>query len=183
MSTFTAQHVIAEGILSTKQLLSRYTQGFDERSALAQPAGLPNHLIWNLGHLALTMHRAAEKIDGKAPPASDFVAGARGNVGAFAIESVAFGSQPAGESGGYPGLARATAIYEAACDRVAGAVRSASDAKLNEQVQWGMTSVPLFMLGLRMMFHNGFHTGQVSDTRRALKMGSVFAGMTSPPVR
>src|SRR5256885_8582910 len=41
----------------------------------AQPPGLPNHLAWSLGHLALAMHRAAERIDGAPVPGGDFAPG------------------------------------------------------------------------------------------------------------
>lgn len=156
--------VIAGGVESTKQLLGRYLVGFTEESRVAQPPGLPNHVAWSLGHLALTMHKIAEKFDGRPAPAS-----------AFDPESVAFGSTPVSDTSKYPPLATCTAIYEAACDRLAAAVRAASDAKLDERIKWGPAEITLEAAALRMIFHNGMHTGQIADVRRALNMKSIFA--------
>jgi hypothetical protein len=183
MSTLDARNAIAEGVLSTKQHMERYTRGFDERSGVAQAPGLPNHVVWTLGHLAFTMNRVCEMIDGKAVSAEFFVPGALGTKQAFAIESVRYGSTPTGDAGGYPAIERALAAYNAACDRVADCVRGASDAQLLEEVPWGGGMTPLYLLALRMVFHNGMHTGQIADLRRAFKMPSVFAPAPQAPAR
>ena len=94
---------------------------------------------------------------------------------AFHSESIAFGSKPTGDAAAYPSLARCTEIYNAACDRLAAAVRAAPESKLTESVKWGNGESPLWMLVLRMVFHNGFHTGQIADLRRALGFKSIFA--------
>ncbi len=162
---------IARGIESTKQLLGRYLVGFTDETRVAQLPGMPNHVAWNLGHLAITMHRAAEKFDGQGPPASDFGAGAD----KFNPDSVSFGSKPTADANGYPSLARSIAIFEAACDRMAAVVRGASDAKLDEKIKWGPMEISLEGVGLRMIFHNGMHTGQIADTRRGLGLKSIFS--------
>ena len=173
--------MLAEIILSNKALVTRYLAGFDDASALAQPPGLPNHAIWNLGHLALTMHRVAAMLDGQALPASDFVTtgtkrGSRAR-GHFDTDSVAFGSSPAASADDFPTLARAIEIFSAAVDRLAAAASNASDADLDKPFPWGHPSSPFkwYVLAARMLFHNGFHTGQIADTRRALAFKSVFA--------
>jgi hypothetical protein len=139
---------------------------------------LPNHVAWNLGHIALTMHRVADKIDGQGLPASDFAVGpgAAGDSQRFSSESVAFGSMPTGDSMAYPSYARCIAIFEGACDRLAAAASGATDAQLAAETPWGgpgMTT-PVHLLVARMAFHNGMHCGQIADLRRALGMGSIF---------
>lgn len=176
MSGIRAQDAVADGIASTKQLLARYVAGFDDQTATAQKPGLPNHVCWSLGHLALTMYRVAEKFDGRPAPASDIEMGPRsGSPGAFASESVSFGSAPAADPAGYPSLARSIEIYSAACDRLASAVRSASDEKFAEPTPWGNTHISLGLLAARMIFHNGMHTGQIADLRRAMGFKSIFS--------
>ena len=65
MSTKTVSRIgdeIADAIGSTSVLLDRYLNGFDDTNHTRQAPNLPNHVAWVLGHLALTMHRAAERI-------------------------------------------------------------------------------------------------------------------------
>lgn len=160
---------IARGVEACKLLCGRYLAGFTEDTRTAQPPALPNHPAWCLGHLALTMHRVAEKLDGVSLPDADF-----GRTG-FTAESVAFGSAPVAQANAYPPLPRCIEIYNGACDRLSAALRAATDAQLDQRTPWVATDLSLEALCLRMIFHNGMHTGQIADTRRALGMKSIFA--------
>ncbi|MBL9032800.1 MAG: DinB family protein [Phycisphaerae bacterium] len=165
------QDMIAEAVLASKAGMARYLAGFSDETRARQAPGLPNHVAWSLGHCALTLHRVAEKLDGRGLPESEFgVGGER-----FDAESVAFGSVPIGDAARYPALSRCVAIYDGACDRLAGAVRASDEARLMESTRWGEVELPLWLLVLRMGFHNGMHTGQVADLRRALGFRSIFA--------
>jgi len=172
---------IAEGILATKPALARYLAGFDDTNHTAQAVNLPNHVAWCLGHLALTMHRVAERFDGKPPSSADFFDPARSSPGTarprdrFDTESVRFGSTPAADPGRYPSMARCIEVYNNGCDRVAGAVRAAEDQTLDRMQPWGPVELPLWLLAMRMIYHNGDHTGQIAGLRRALGMKSIFA--------
>ena len=78
---------IAQAVLSTKPLLARFLPGFTDANHTAQAPGLPNHLAWNLGHLALTMHRVADKLDAGGLPADVFIEGSdRGDATRFGVE-------------------------------------------------------------------------------------------------
>jgi hypothetical protein len=172
------QDSLAAAIESTKVLMARYLKGFDDGNHLRQAPGLPNHAAWNLGHCALTMHRACELLDGKGPPETDFVLKVdRGDASRFGTESVAFGSTPVADAAAYPPFARCVEIYNAACDRVAALARNGDDALLQKAVPWGAAGQTLaaHLLLARLIFHNGFHTGQIADLRRATKMGSIFS--------
>src|SRR3954467_13051394 len=104
------QDLIAEAVLGCKPLVGRYFAGFTDENHTAQPPGLPNHLAWSLGHLALTMHRAAEKIDSGPVPTADFRSGGDAPSPSapppawFRTEDVAFGSTPTGDRFHYPTL-------------------------------------------------------------------------------
>ncbi|CAN5697385.1 hypothetical protein BH11PLA1_BH11PLA1_03550 [soil metagenome] len=171
--------VLAAAIEMTKPLLARYLVGFNDVTHVRQTPDLPNHLCWCLGHCALTMHRVAGALDGKELPAKDFHKGdgTRGsrNDGYFDTEAVAFNSKPEERHDRFPTLARATEIYNAAADRLAGLLRAADDATLDTPVQFGTLTATPWELAIRMVFHNGFHTGQIADLRRALGFKSIYA--------
>jgi hypothetical protein len=167
------QAALADAVLASKPLASRYFAGFTDENHTTQAPGLPNHLAWTLGHLALTMHRVAEMFDGGPFPARDLAVAP--TPGAFLNEDVAFGSAPTSDPKRYPSLARCVQIFDAACDRLAAAVRAASDAKLDETRPWGKGQSTLREIAARMVFHNGMHTGQIADLRRALHFKSIFA--------
>ncbi|MEX2218317.1 MAG: DinB family protein [Phycisphaerales bacterium] len=175
----TPQDAIAESILATKALAARYFAGFTDETRTRQPPGLPNHLAWSLGHLALTMHRVAEKIDGAPPPEADFAPGhaapSTPPPQRFHFEDISFGSTPVDDPARYPSLGRCTAIFDAAIDRFAATYRAATDARLDQTTPWGAGTATLRSLGGRLVFHNGMHTGQLADLRRALGFKSIFA--------
>jgi hypothetical protein len=173
----TRQQVLAEVIRLTRPLVARYLAGFDDTNHTAQAQHLPNHVAWSLGHLALTMHRLAEKLDGQLLPDSDFALTQppEGESQRFFTESVSFGSKPGPHPSMYPSFARCREIFDHAIDRTASAFEGASDTQLDQNVKWGTTEVPLWTLAARIAFHNGMHTGQIADLRRAMKMKSIFA--------
>jgi hypothetical protein len=183
MSANTSERAVflAEQVRQCKVLLGRYLAGFTDVTCVRGTPDLPNHAAWCLGHCAVTMHRFAEKLDGRGLPTSDFVVvaesdGTHGSreKGVFDAEGVAFGSVPSDRHDRFPTLARATEIYNAACDRLAGTLEGLSDARLEETVVWGNQPHKVWAVATRLIFHNGFHTGQIADLRRALGMRSIF---------
>ncbi len=176
----TRQAALAEGFRYAKELTTRYLDGIGEDERAQQFDVLPNHPAWCLGHCALTMHRVAGILDGEGLPGSDFIEGGTpaggGDAERYATESVAFDSEPSSDAGGYPTLARGREIFEAACERIALAIENASDADLEREIPWGpaRTPVVLRLLLHRVLFHNGHHTGQITDTRRAMKLERVL---------
>jgi hypothetical protein len=174
------QDPLADSVLACKHLLGRYLAGFGDQNHTRQAPTLPNHVAWTLGHLAMTMHRVAEKLDGRPMPTEDLAPGGAAPSDPatrfpprFGAEQVAFGSRPV-DAPEYPSFGRCVQIYESACERLAGAVREASDRQLAAAVQWGAGESALLLLVARMIFHNGMHTGQIADLRRALGMGTIL---------
>lgn len=170
-----AQEYLARGVESTKELVSRYLKGFTDETRAAQAPTLPNHVAWSLGHLAHTMHRVAGYFDGRGLPGDVFIESVTtGDASRFGTEGVCFGSSPSADAKAFPPLARCVEVFEGGCDRLARALRAAKDADLERLVPWGAGQQPLGMLTFRMVFHNGMHTGQIADLRRALKMGTIL---------
>ncbi len=174
--TMNRQQTLAELVRSTNGFLTRFLAGFDDTNRTHQPTNLPNHVIWNLGHCAMTMHRVATRFDGKPLPESDFVQGdgTHGTGQLFDTTTVGFGSQPSDSPELYPLLDRGRAIFERACDRLATCIEIAPDSKLDEPQDWHGGPIPLWLLVMRVCFHNGTHAGQITDLRRALKLDAVI---------
>ncbi|MCH8804489.1 MAG: DinB family protein [Planctomycetes bacterium] len=172
----TDQETIAEAVLAAKLLFIRYLEGFTDETGTRQMPNLPNHAVWCLGHCALTMHRAAELIDGKPPSEADFVRGDGSGSDArrFDTESICFDSIPKDDPARYPPLARSIEVFEAACDRLAAAMRESEAAALERVVPWGSGELSLRKLVHRVSFHNAMHAGQITDLRRALGFGRVI---------
>lgn len=172
----TTQEVLAQSIVACKELTARFLPGFTDENRTRQAPGLPNHVTWCLGHCSLMMHRLAERIDGKRAPEAEFVGGdeARRPANAFFVGSVDFASTPVDDTERYPPLARAFEIYGAACDRLAAAVRDAADGTLEREIAWHTSKITLRLLAMRLVFHNGTHTGQILDLRRALGLERVL---------
>lgn len=171
----TGAEMLAQAVLASKHLLTRYIAGFNDDNCTRQAPGLPNHVVWCLGHCALTMHRAGQHIDGQPIPVADFATDvAPRDGGRFYTELIAFGSAPADEPNRYPSLARAVEVYESACDRLAATVRAADEDTLCRTIQWGTSELPLWLLVLRVTVHDGMHGGQITDLRRALALDPVI---------
>jgi hypothetical protein len=171
-----AQDVLADTVLASRDLLSRFLDGFTDENRTRQAPHLPNHVGWTLGHLAFTLNRAAAHIDGNPLPASDFTEedGQTGGRERYTAAEIRIGSEPVDDPGRYPSLARGRAIFEAGCVRLASAVRQANARTLNRQVDWGTQKLSLWALVNRVIFHNGMHAGQVVDLRRALGMERII---------
>jgi hypothetical protein len=175
----TRQQTLADAVLESRALITRYFKGFDDSNHTSQAVNLPNHFAWTLGHLALTMHRAADRF--VAPPAelpeTDFLTGdgASGTRDRFDSESVCFASVPSADASRYPSCDRCIEICNHAAARLAAAVRNADDRLLDSETDWGTARCPLWSTAVRMVFHTGTHCGQLADLRRALGLGSIFA--------
>lgn len=174
----TRGEVLAWMIDASKPLVIRYFAGFEDGNRAAQAPGLPNHFAWTLGHCALTMHRVAERVDDGELPESDFAFSAEFAEGSpptrFGTEGVAFGSTPVGDGERYPVVSRCVEIWETASDRLAAAVRGASDERLDAEEPWGKATLSMATLIVRVNSHNAMHSGQLVDLRRALGLTRVI---------
>lgn len=158
-------------------LLMRYAKGFDDSKKVQQAPNLPNHFAWTMGHLALTLNRMAERLDGKALPEGEFIKadGNAGDLRRFDTESVSINSKPIPDAAKYPGTDRCVEIFSNSVDRCAVAFETATEGQLDALTKFGQIDVPMWTVAIRMVFHNGTHTGQLADLRRALGMGSIFS--------
>lgn len=159
-----------------RPLLTRFLAGFDDSNRTRQAPGVANHAAWTLGHLSLTWCRGAQKVDGGGLPEDLFLTGNGAGCDGrrFDTESVCYGSEPVDDPALYPAWERCRAVYDAAVERAASAIESATPERLGEEIDWGATRLALGDLVTRLMAHNGQHTGQIVDLRRGLGMGRVI---------
>lgn len=168
--------MLADGVLLSIERLEQYLLGFNDSNRTHQAPTLPNHAAWTLGHLALTMHRVAARLDGATTlPTGAFIENAdRGDSGRFGADGVAFKSTPEDTPTIYPDWARCGEIVKSAAERLAAALRNADDAALDAPTPWATGQTTIALLAMRMMFHNGMHAGQIADLRRALGFKRVL---------
>jgi hypothetical protein len=115
-----------------------------------------------MGHMAITMHRAAERIAQREIPLD------------WNPEPFAFGSVPSIDPGANPTWADVQKRFEVAVQTLARALRETDEANLDRTLPWGAGSTTVRDVAMRMMFHNGTHCGQIVDLRRALGMPRVI---------
>lgn len=161
-------------------LFERFLVGFDDANRAEQAPGCPNHVIWTLGHVSLTMHRMADRVRGSDEPGplpeSDFFTGtgSGGDAERFDTEAVCFGSTPVPDASRYPGLVRGRQVFRDACARLAAEVSEASQARLDRMSKWGTGEFAVSDLVMRVVMHNATHAGQLTDLRRGLGMKRVI---------
>jgi hypothetical protein len=169
---------LADTVLQSRGLLMHHLNGFDDTNHTATAGATSTHVAWILGHLALDMLRAAEKLDGDARIDAGFIPGAAsGDARRFGATGVACDSSGPGDAQTvYPGFSRCVEIFSHAADRVAAALRAVPDPALDEPVPvaCGML-MPRWNVVPRVVFHNGRHCAQIADLRAALGLQPVRA--------
>ncbi len=131
----------------------------------AQPAGIPNHPAWVIGHLAVTSDFALKSLGGS--PACPEAWG----------ELFANGTTPVADAAKYPDKATLLQALEDGHGRVAAALEGATDAQLTAKLETGPKELfPTVgdLASFIMMGHEATHLGQLSAWRRAAGLGSVF---------
>jgi hypothetical protein len=168
--------ILASSVESTGPLLLRYADGFDTVTAIRQLHGLPNHLLWILGHCGFTMQRVGGFLDGGEVPRADYRAQPEPEVGnnSFVISVIQRDSIPLECAEQYPSLPRGLEIFASAITRLATAVREVSPEQLASPVEWHEGPIELSQLIHRVCFHNACHAGQIVDLRRGLGLPRII---------
>ncbi len=149
-------------------VLVKMLAGFDETSALHQPHPAANHLVWTLGHLALTYDWLAGLID----------ASAKGSAPEGYGTLFGWDTKPTGERGKYPSLADVRGAFDAAFAGFLSAAKGLGEAEAwspttRETKGFATSRVDAVYKGA---WHDGWHMGQVADLRRSLGLGSIMGG-------
>lgn len=130
-----------------------------------QPAMTDNHIIWTLGHLAITNQWFAGLLDGEPPALPDGY-----------NELFGYKSKPNPDLAAYPPYDEVRQQYEAAFARLiraADALRD-SDLTISCAAESGGFAKDKAEVLERAVWHEGWHGGQVSALRRSLGLPPVM---------
>ncbi len=158
------QHAI--GLLKFVRKTSGDTiKGFPDGKATFQPSPTDNHLLWVLGHLALT---------------DTWIAGVLGIRGVGVPESYnkvfGQGTKPVGASRDYPLLAEVHRVFDSTRQSLMAWYEKAPEAALAiplSEKTGGFCEDPIDAAS-KLAWHEGWHMGQVANIRKALGLGPVF---------
>ncbi|NUQ67228.1 MAG: DinB family protein [Phycisphaerales bacterium] len=151
--------VFARGM--TRDLVQR----FREDQALYQVVPSDNHLMWTLGHLAVSFDWFAGLLDGKPSQCPEQYQAMFG-----------FKSAPTSTAGAYPGLAEVVDWFERTYERFIGAVKAMGEGEMLLATMgdsFGFAKDRLEVIE-RAAWHEGWHAGQLSTLRRALGIPPIM---------
>jgi hypothetical protein len=144
----------------------KFASGFSDAQMTAMPCPTSNHVLWNLGHLAVSNAWFASMIDG-AP------------VGVEESWDKMFGmnSKPVADASAYPSIADVRAMYQKTAERLEDAARARTDADLAQPPtgdSGGFLADRLDAV-LKAAWHEGWHLGQIAECRKALGLPSAMS--------
>ncbi len=127
-----------------------------------QPYAGANHVMWVLGHLAVTDGFALRQLGKRAPALPEAYQTLFGP-----------GSTPVEDSGVYPNRTQALEVLQAQRDRLLAVLDTMGDESLaqplSEDIRWfAADGVDLF---LKLCWHEGLHAGQITAVRKSLHLG------------
>lgn len=131
----------------------------------AQFPGAANHFLWTYGHLA-TSYLFFGSCIGAEPVA----------VPAGWEKLFGMGSVPTGNAGDYPALAELVAFGEKTLGAFRKRALELSDSELAAPCPNGGAGFMATQMAaiLTLIWHEGWHSGQLSDTRRAMGLKGVL---------
>lgn len=149
----------------THQIMDALIADVPENMLTFQPAGCDNHVLWTLGHLATVYTWFAGLIDGQGSKLPD------NYQQLFGYKSI-----PVADRGAYPSLADVRGQQQAAYDRLISAIENLKDADLAQPTATDSHGLAADKLDVvyRVIWHDGWHQGQISTIRRALGLKSIM---------
>ena len=147
----------------------RATVGFMEESVadlsaremVEQPAGVPNHAMWTLGHITYSCQGMAVEL--KAAPwlPDDWES------------RFGYGSTPSPDLSHYPDKSRMLELLADAADRLRAALAGMQEADVRRPLPDESMPTMAHLLLQVVVAHTAFHAGQLAMWRRALGRPSV----------
>jgi hypothetical protein len=137
---------------------------FPEDRIAYQAAPTDNHLLWTLGHLAMTYQWLSSflGVKGTLPESYGALFGGK--------------SKPSGDSKAYPSLSELRKNYLAQYAAFVDAVKRLPESQLSDSIadKTGGFAPTKLDLVQRASWHEGWHGGQLSSIRRALNLPPVL---------
>lgn len=147
-------------------LLRKMVADVPEGRMCHQPANLPNHPAWQVGHLTFVRAAVAR------------VVGRPGDIDPAWLARFERGTTPGGDAAAYPGKEELMAVFGRAQEQMEAALRGVSDEVLDgpnpiERVRERLPTVRHFVTYL-LTVHDGFHAGQIASWRKAEGLPGVM---------
>jgi uncharacterized damage-inducible protein DinB len=164
-TTITPKQRALDGLRFARSLTASMLKDFPEDKVTYQPCTSDNHVLWNLGHLAATYQWLAAMLDGEPrtiPAGYDELFGGK--------------SKPVSDPTKYPSLTELRRAYDKSAERFIAAFEATSDDELTKPAigeTYGFVSDRLDT-AFKGAWHEGWHQGQISSIRRALKLPPVM---------
>ncbi len=146
--------------------LEKFSKGFADNQVTAQAPGIPNHLLWTLGHLAATSSWIKTLIDG------------RSHIAPANYETLfGMGSKPVDDPSAYPAFADVRKVFDEAHNAIVAVASSMTDEELSTPptADSGNFVTDKMDALFKCAWHEGWHLGQLADLRRALGLPSALA--------
>lgn len=159
------QHAL-ETVKFAHGLIDKMLASFPADKMFFQPAPTSNHAVWTMGHLAMTYMWLVTMFDPRLAPAlPDSYNGLFG-----------MGSKVSSDASAYPPPAQVRKDYDACFAAFLRCVEALKESDLyapcaSESGGFCTCKIDAAMKGA---WHDGWHAGQLSDLRRALKLPSVM---------
>lgn len=143
-------------------------EDYPEDKALYQSAPTDNHLLWTLGHLAVTNGWVLSLIEALPPDA----------LPEAYWKQFGYQSEVVASADAYPPYAEVRDAYDRLHDLFMSAMNDSGDdvyTRSLEEKSHGFAK-DFGDAALRMAWHEGWHAGQLSSLRRAIGLGPAFKG-------
>jgi hypothetical protein len=147
------------------ELFLKAIEDFPADKAAFQPSPTDNHVLWQVGHIALDYHWFASALDGKPAGTSE-----------ADNKLFGMGSKPLRDAKAYPPLPELKKRLGAAWERMSAAAESLrdEDAKKPALIDTGGLLDDRLDAVVKVAWHDGWHTGQIAGIRKALGMKGLF---------
>lgn len=155
----TAKQSALASLRFARTINDKLVSDFPPAKATFQPAPTDNHLVWNLGHLAISNAWIRGLIDGKKadlPESYNDLFGGK--------------SKPTSDPKAYPSFAEVKKHNDVQFKELVAAIEKLPDADINSPCTsdtGGFAKTKLEAIE-RAAWHEGWHGGQISSLRRAL---------------
>jgi hypothetical protein len=160
---------IRDHLLSTLEfshgLFMHFVDGFPAEHAFTMPSPTENHMVWQIGHLAVTHEFFCGCVSKQTWKSDEKLNGLFGMA-----------SKPVNNPSLYPSLAESQAMLASGLSKFVGLIKQYDDAALSVDAEidtHGFLKTKLDTIG-RNAFHYGWHLGQVSALRRSLHLPAKF---------
>lgn len=146
---------------TTVKFMEQSAADLSERQMVEQPAGVPNHAAWTLGHVVFSCQAMAAELGSETWLPGDW-------------ESVyGYGTTPHTDLSRYPNKAEMLALLADSASRLRRVLLALDESVLKKPLPDETFPTMAHLLSQVVVAHTAFHAGQLATWRRAIGMPSA----------